>query len=519
MIMINRFFIPLLILIFAGCKPDEVDVNIPRAPESVLLSEAIFYEVDLNDRGGDTFKVRVFVDGLTEANDIFQFPATVPGTYSILNIGDYVVDFHAYDENYQLLATENIATNQWRISNPTQTAIIEYEIAETWDYPQPKNFIYKMAGTSIENDHSLLNTFAVFGYPTGLKEKNYYVSLSHPSSWITGTSLERNMEGYYVADDYDHLADSPFLSGDLTNSEVIIDNTEIDVWVYSASGAISSPAILNAIDPVLYDAKAFLNELPVDHYSFLYHFEDQSAGALEHSHSSVYVLREMPLTSSYLASIRDIAAHEFFHIVIPLHIHSEIIEDFNFVTPTPSAHLWLYEGVTEWASHIMQYRNNSIDLTDILNRFSNKIYRANNFYDNDYSLVEISLNSYTPEGGAQFGNIYQRGAVVAALLDIRLLELSNGERGLREVILELTNIYGPENAFPEDQFFNVLVDLTYPEIENFISSYVKGTESLPIQEYFAKLGINYNPVDNSFSIIENPTPEQQYLFGRWSVNL
>lgn len=516
--MIKRFFVPLLILIFAACKPDEVDVNIPRAPESVQLSEALFYEVDLNDRSGDTFKVRVFVDGLTEANDIFQFPATVPGTYSILNIGDYVVDFRAYDEDYSLIASEKIATNQWLISNPAKAAIIEYEIAETWDYPQPENFIYKMAGTSIENDHSLLNTFAVFGYPTGLKEKDYYVSLSHPSNWITGTALQRNMEGYYVAEDYDHLADSPILSGDLTNSEIIIDNTEIDVWVYSKSGAISSSAILNSIDPVLYDAKAFLNGLPVDHYSFLYHFEDQSAGALEHSYSSVYVLREMPLTSSYQASLKDIAAHEFFHIVIPLHIHSEIIEDFNFVTPTPSAHLWLYEGVTEWASHIMQYRNNSITLPNLLSRFSNKIYRDKNFYDSNYSLVQISLNSYTPEGGAQFGNIYQRGAVVAALLDIRLLELSGGQRGLREVILELKNLYGPEDPFPEDQFFNVLVDLTYPEIGNFISSYIEGTENLPIVEYFMKLGINYNPDDHSFSIIENPTPEQQYLFERWSLN-
>jgi hypothetical protein len=55
--------------------------------------------------------------------------------------------------------------------------------------------------------------------------------------------------------------------------------------------------------------------------------------------------------------VTDIAAHEFFHVVTPLNIHSEIIEHFNFVmTPVPSRHLWLYEGTTEWAAHAMQLR-------------------------------------------------------------------------------------------------------------------------------------------------------------------
>lgn len=77
--------------------------------------------------------------------------------------------------------------------------------------------------------------------------------------------------------------------------------------------------------------------------------------------------------------------------------------------------------------------------------------------------------------GSQFGNIYNKGALVAALLDIRLLELSDGEAGLRELILEWIEIYGPNNAFSEADFFEVLVAMTYPEIEDFIDQYIKGT--------------------------------------------
>ena len=68
------------------------------------------------------------------------------------------------------------------------------------------------------------------------------------------------------------------------------------------------------------------------------------------------MLQEGEFTDSVGQRVTDIAAHEFFHIVTPLNIHSEIIEHFNFVTPVPSRHLWLYEGTTEWAAHAMQLR-------------------------------------------------------------------------------------------------------------------------------------------------------------------
>ena len=108
----------------------------------------------------------------------------------------------------------------------------------------------------------------------------------------------------------------------------------------------------------------------------------------------------------------------------PLNIHSEIIEHFNFVTPVPSQHLWLYEGTTEWAAQAMQLRSGLKSPQDYLKKVIQKmrIDRAN--FDSTYSLRELALTSYSDSGQAQYGNIYMRGALTAGLLDIRLLELS-----------------------------------------------------------------------------------------------
>lgn len=511
----NPFAISLTILLFISCSNEEVHLG-PQAPEEIDLVDAFYVEINLKDRSDDTFKVSMYMDNLTDGNAVFQFPATVPGTYDIFDIGRYVSNVKAYDKNNKELPIEQTSQNQWTLSEPENTYRLEYEVAETFDTPVTENSIYKMAGTSLEDDHTLLNTFDVLGYPTGLKERDYYLHVKYPSGWDVGTSLPFS-NGYYFATDYDKLVDNPLLLGEITSSTTTVDNAQISVFTYSKADLIQSSQILADIELILADASAFLNGLPVDRYSFLYLFDMFNSGALEHSYSSVYVLMDQPYTPGYGQSLKNIAAHEFFHIVTPLNIHSEIIADFNFAVPTPSEHLWLYEGVTEWAAHMMQFRNGRVTLANLLNRFRNK--KANSdFYNASISLSEMSLTCYTPEGGSQFGNVYNKGALVAALLDIRLLELSNGTRGLRELILELIEIYGPENAFSDATFFATLTEMTYPEVEDFINRYIKGTDPLPLTEYFNKIGITYDAVSNTFAVVENPTPEQQFLLEKWSVN-
>ena len=226
--------IPLLFL-FSCYNSEDPNAGIPQAPESIQLSQSFFYEINLNDRSGDTFKVRMFLSGLTNDNDIFQFPATVPGTYSIADYGRFVSKFKVFDENYHEISVESISTNQWRISSPSDAYVIEYEIFETWDTLVSSNKIYKMAGTSIEEDHVLLNTFAVLGYPTGLKKRKFILDIDYPFSWKFGTSLEQTMEGYFSAEDYDKLVDSPIIFGDISIANTQIDITDINVFTYSKS--------------------------------------------------------------------------------------------------------------------------------------------------------------------------------------------------------------------------------------------------------------------------------------------
>ncbi len=454
---------------------------------SIITAQHKFY-VNLNDRADDLFKVTLMPGKLGGENKIFQFAATAPGTYQIMDIGRFVKSFKAFDKNNSEIPVTNISLNQWEISNPSAVNKIVYEVEETWDSKIPKGQIYAMCGTSLEKDFIVINGHCVFGYFHGMQKYPVEIKLEYPNEWTAGTALTQNAEGYFTAPDFDTVVDSPILLGKLTKASTTIDNTIIDVYTYSKKGLIKSDYLLSGIEDILSAQSQFTQGLPVERYVFLFSFEDFSAGAWEHNYSSFYVFEDDTLNERYMSELRSTAAHEFFHVITPLHIHSELIADFNYEKPVMSQHLWFYEGVTEWASDILQMRDYLISIDDFLSQVSNKL-SINDGFDQNLTLTELGVKAVEKQD--QYFNIYNKGAVVAALLDIRLLELSNGKKGLRELILDLLKKYGAEKSISENNFFNDLANMTHPEIGDFIKNYISGTGKLPVKDYFEKLGIEY----------------------------
>lgn len=473
-------------------------------------SAQITYEVNVLNYEDDLFHVTVYTEGLSKENDIYNLPATVPGTYSILDFGRFVKSFSAYDENGNELAVDHISTNRWQISDVDKLSKIKYDIEDTFDADITDHSVIPMAGTGINKDCIVLNTFAVIGFFEELQSLPVKMKLNYNPDWVLGTSLLRDDDGYFVAQDYDYFVDSPILMGELTVATTMVNDIEVGVFVYSPDDTKNADEIMELADTLLQAMGEYIRYSPVTHYNYLMCFLDektfqevgfQGAGALEHSYSSLFVY---PGFGQFGTGVQDDMAHEFLHILTPLNLHSNVIEPFNFEIPTASEHLWLYEGVTEWASDISQMRGGLITTDEYLKKLSRKITHSQAFRQ-DLSLTELSIDVYSDVITMEFLNFYEKGAVSAAMLDIRLLELSSGTRGLRDVFLDLVEQYGKNKPFPEDDFFEIFVQNTYPEIEEFINDYIKGTELLPYPEYMANLGFSY--------IAERPSEDSRPSLG------
>lgn len=486
------------------------------------------YTVDLTQVVDDKVYVELTPPELHERDIVFYFPKIVPGTYAIADYGRYVSDLSAEDKKGRSLPVEKLDENSWRIKKANKLARISYWIDDTWDTKVEGPQIFWPAGTNIEEDQNfVLNTSGFFGYFKDLKEPDFQLRIVRPKGMYGSTGLIPVETGLapqvvaketgitpdpdavvdvFQAEDYDRLIDSPLMYAQPDTAIVHVGNTEVLIGSYSPTGKVTAKEIAASIREVLMAQKAFLGgQLPVDKYAFIFYFTDQpvlSYGALEHSYSSFYYMPEMTIDQME-QQLRDFAAHEFFHIVTPLTVHSREIGNFDFNDPKMSRHLWMYEGVTEYFASLVQVQYNLISLTEFVETLREKMLTADEFID-DVPFTEISrytLDKYHD----QYYNVYQKGALIGMCLDLELLKLSDGKEGLRDLMLQLSKKYGKDTPFEDEELFDVITRMTYPEIGVFFDRYVQGkvppmsdtsaiagtVEPLPFEEVFGYVGIIY----------------------------
>lgn len=459
------------------------------------------YELDLTGKN-DAFNVSLQTPRLSEKDSVYSFVSYAPGVHQPLDFGRFIKVFKVYDKYGKELLTKKISTNSFEICEPAKVDRIVYEIDDSFDMSIDYHPIYPMSGTGITENFTIINTFGVFGYFEHRKDNPVELRLKFDGTPKVGTALNRNNKGVYEADSYYHFTDSPILIGEkLSYASAMINGIRVEVFAYSPEEEIfSAQSILENARPILNAATEYIGYAPVPRYTFLMYFSDEDdkikmpvfnyAGALEHSLSSTYTL---PAKRRFIPYLKNNIAHEFMHILSPLHLHSNVLANFDYAHPSSGdQHLWLYEGLTEWVSYKMQVSAGLVSFEDYLHYLSEKITNSQH-YSTDYSLTRLSREWSTDEGNKQYNNIYQLGALTAAMLDIKLLQLSGGEKGLREVYLELIKKYGKGHPFDNDTFFDTLVEMTYPEIRDFIDEHIRANTPFDFEKELKAVGVQYLP--------------------------
>lgn len=458
------------------------------------------YTVDLNQVVDDKIPVELQVPKISQPSIEFQMPKIVPGTYSISDFGRFVTGFKAMDAagNDLKVTRKEGDPNRWIIENATQLAKVTYLVDDTWDSNSDPS-VFEPGGTNIEAGKNFtLNTFGVFGYFEGMKEKMFDVNFKKPAGFYGSTALiAEEITGSserFLVNGYNLLADSPVMYCVPDTAVKLVGGAEVLVSVYSPNSKTSAAAIMKGIEPILEAQRKYLGgTLPVKKYAFILYLAPLGSagggmGALEHSYSSLYFMPEVDDASAG-AMIKDVAAHEFFHIVTPLGVHSEEIHYFDFIEPKMSKHLWLYEGVTEYSASHVQISYDLMGLEEYLRIVQEKINTAGFFLDT-VPFTEISAGCLG-EYASQYTNVYQKGAVIGLCLDILLRDLSDGKMGLQNLLRKLEKEFGVEKPFEDDQLFDQITALTFPEVRKFFSMYIEGPNVLPYESIFEKVGIRY----------------------------
>ena len=462
--------------------------------------QAVVVVIDLTTIADDKVMVSVLPPKFTTNEVIYNIPKIIPGTYAVDDYGKFIENFKAFDKKGTALMVTKMGDNSWKILNTKRVAKITYQVNDTFDN-ESSHDIFSPAGSNIEaGKNILLNTHAFVGYFSDGKDLRYEVKISHPATLWGATSMTdgdaSETNDIFETDRYAELVENPILYAKPDYTTFNINGMEILIAVYSPNGLHTAESITPNMKTMMTAQKNFLGKFnSTKKYSVLIYLSDVNKendahgfGALEHPTSTTVVMPEAMPGEELAAQLKDVVSHEFFHIVTPLSIHSKEIQFFDYNAPKMSEHLWLYEGVTEYFANLFQVNQGLISEAEFYTRMAGKIANANAMNDT-MPFTTMSSNVLTKPYKDQYLNVYEKGALIGMCLDILIREKSSGQRGILDLMQKLSNEYGIQKPFDDAALFSKITELTYPEVGQFLATYVAGETPIPYDTFFAKMGV------------------------------
>ena len=499
----NILGIALVASILFGCG------STSNVSNDLATQNPIATSIDITKVKDDKLPVVINPGRFTEETVTYHLPKVVQGTYSVSSFGRFIDDFKALDYDGNELTFNKSDDNTWVISSATKLDKLVYYVNDTFDQEAEggigKDMPFSPSGTNIEPNDYLLNLHGFIGFFDNLKDAQYTLDVTAPatfkhSSALQATGTKSSSDGTaithsYLAPRYFDITDNPMMYGKFSMEEFMVGDIKIVLSVYSPNNVYTATALKESMYKMMEAQKAYLGDInSTPRYDIFLYLADSKPdapkgfGALEHHKATVVVLQEaMPMEALEDAMI-DVVAHEFFHIVTPLSVHSEDVHYFDYSNPTFSKHLWMYEGVTEYFAQHFQVYEGLATPEEFYEEIMNKI-ATSKYFDDSMSFTLMSENILDKPYADNYINVYSKGALIGMCIDILMREESNGQRGMLSLMKELSNKYGVNKPFNDEQLVAEISSMTYPSVANFLKTHVEGTTPIDYNEFFKKVGL------------------------------
>jgi predicted metalloprotease with PDZ domain len=435
------------------------------------------------------------------------FPSYLPGAFNEVATGNLASELLASNVDGASLALKKLSYNEYEIETKRSALKVSYLINDSWFTDYAKHGLMPQMGTVFKpEEFFLLNLGCVLPFLEGKEKLPVKVSVSKPAVLNGFSPLRKSVDAQnaetYVASNYLALIDNPIV---FTNGYEITFRSGGTVFhcIANAYGKLSDQLLMKTLKPVCDGITKFCKGYPVkDYYFFILlldsndtktRLSEEDFGAMQHSASTVMVLKNYQDNYKLQREIQATASHELFHLFQPLNIKTDLNSKLNMRAKVQTAHLWFYEGVTEYFSLLMQMREDLITQTEFITEMRNKMSLMQ-FYE-PFSLTEQSEKSLMSGNETVYRNFYYKGAVVAMMLDLRLLELSQGQLNLQELLLRFKRSMNENYVVKDEELITELVRISsFTELNDFFNDFVGGTKAVDFNKFLPLIGWIYEPI-------------------------
>jgi predicted metalloprotease with PDZ domain len=463
-----------------------------------LFSQSIHYNLKMSKPQNHYFEVEMIIDGITEKEIEIKMPVWSPGSYLVREFSKNVNLVKANDfDSKSTLRVEKKSKNTWKIStNNSKKIKISYEVY---------SFELSVRTSFLDLQHGFISGSSIFMYIDKFKEKNGTLAIfPHHTFKKVSTALPQNKES--LANDntfsfaflnYDQLVDCPIEIG---NHET---------FNFEAAGVLHSVAMFGPgnfdvsqlkIDmaKIVTAATTVFGENPNKNYLFIIHNVIDGQGGLEHTNSTTLSVNRWTYQGSEYIGFLSLVAHEYFHLWNVKRIRPIELGPFNYDEEVYTSLLWVMEGFTSYYDELLLKRAGYYTNEQILSKISGGI----NYVEGSegsrvqpvaHASFDAWIKAYRPNENSANTTMtyYSRGAMLASILDAKIITKYKGEKCLDHFLQKLyEDFYKKKNrGFSENEFNQALTDFMKEDMSSFIADYVNGTKTPKFEEIYKPLGI------------------------------
>ena len=483
---IKRRYCPLaLLLLFLFSQ-------ISLAQKSRLQIE---YTVALTAPASQQFHVTTLIKNINQPELVLSLPTWTPGWYTVENYFKNVLRFRITDTSGKILPHVMSKKQTWNVDTRGIPELkIEYDYRAT---------ILALNQAKITKDFAFFTGTELFLQAEGHREEPATVHFQIPSGWkIISALKETNDPMTFTAADYDTLVDAPTEMGnfDVTPFEV---EGKPHFFVASPAGVFNAEKSRQFVDMMAKIVKAdsaIFGGLPYEKYLMFYFFtspESNAGGALEHLNSFVSFARGANAANP--KRLMGTAAHEYFHLWNVKRIRPAEMWPYDYSRENETPLLWVSEGFTSYYSVVAQYRAGLMTLENFLQQAAETASRIENNEARNYiSPANASTSTWVGYDTPVAFDIsyYTQGENLAALLDLSILNDTDGKKGLDDVMRTLfSEFYQRGRGFTTEDMIGIINRLTKKDYHDFYSRYVFGTEAPNYDRIFGYAGYRLEKKD------------------------
>ena len=448
------------------------------------------YRISQQNPTSQFIQISLSLSCLAGENIALQLPAWRSGRYEIANFAQYIRRLEVF-ANERKVPCGKITKDLWTFSAKEET---DYEV-------QYEFFAGQMdAGGSWSDPYQLYLNFINFAFEVKNREKEkIVVVLDIPDYYRVATALPAQKHLEFLAQDFQHLVDSPLIaSPDLNHLTYQVNDTTFHLWIQGE--------IVFQTDQLLHSFESFtkrqieaFNDFPAKDYHFLFQLLPYTHyHGVEHRYSTVITFGPASslLDQEKLDNLVGVSSHELYHFWNVCRIRPKELLPYDFSKETYFNSGIVAEGVTTYFGDIYLLRSGYYTLERYLTKLQKMINREfESFGWKNQAIAASSMDLWLD--GYKVGipekkvSIYNRGALIGLCLDLILIgKGSSLEAAMRKMWVKFGEL---NQGYTLEDFESIIGKLVNETtwIRNFFDSYILGvSDILPILiEQLGLLGI------------------------------